>query len=587
MDNNVIGFGVENQQENCRDYVYSEDYISFIIRYDNDLQGVYNTVQPDCINIINSQFLIAYKKKPLLSNLESYLAYGYSSLPKCYGLMDMSVIEETGTDNVRSLSGLNLTGEGVLYGFIDTGIDYTNPIFRDALGNTRIEYIWDQTEEVMGTGETVFGYGAEYTRENINEAINSNNPYEFVPSGDEDGHGTFLASVACGGIDRENAFSGIAPNGSIAVVKLKQAKNNIRDFYIINDNAPCYGEEDIILGVKYLINKAIETAKPLVICLGLGTNQGDHNGNTNLEVYLRTIINLRGICIVAAAGNELGARTHYAGGRSNLVDNYIEDVEIAVGADDKGFSMELWGNAPGLLRVSLLSPTGERFDNIVPTRTGGIVADFLYEGTSVFIHNVVVESGSGDQLIFIRFDRPSQGIWTLRVSETVNQIGRGFDGWMPIEQFLNGDTKFVKSDPNITLCSPGNGRGAITATAYNHYNQALYVNSSRGYTRKGNIKPDITAPGVDVYGAFVGAGGTSLYTRRSGSSIGAAITAGVTGLILQWAIVNRNNLGINTEIIKQMLVRGARRNNELTYPNNAWGWGILDIYGTYEVMRNS
>ena len=60
-------------------------------------------------------------------------------------LQDTTSLEISGITQVQNLTNLNLTGSGVLIGFIDTGIDYTNRVFRDAAGNTRIEAIWDQS----------------------------------------------------------------------------------------------------------------------------------------------------------------------------------------------------------------------------------------------------------------------------------------------------------------------------------------------------------------------------------------------------------------------------------------------------------
>lgn len=75
---------------------------------------------------------------------------------------------------VQNLTGLELSGEGVLVGIIDTGINYLDPIFRNLDGSTRIRRIWDQ-EEQSGTAPREIGYGSEYTREQINLAIQSEN----------------------------------------------------------------------------------------------------------------------------------------------------------------------------------------------------------------------------------------------------------------------------------------------------------------------------------------------------------------------------------------------------------------------------
>ena len=45
-----------------------------------------------------------------------------------------------------------------------------------------------------------------------------------MPVSDENGHGTFLASVAAGGENIQEGFTGAASEAEIAVVKLKERK---------------------------------------------------------------------------------------------------------------------------------------------------------------------------------------------------------------------------------------------------------------------------------------------------------------------------------------------------------------------------
>lgn len=593
-----------NVEQPCTQYIYEENYIGYFVKYDNDLEGVRQIIGPSCIDVINTRFLVAYKDAPALENPQGFLQYGYNNLPKPYGLMDVPAVEDIGAFAVRSLPGLRLTGRDVMVGLVDTGIDYKNSAFMDDQGRTRIAYIWDQNQAAMEAGQPVFGYGGEFDREDINRAIESANPYDIVPSRDEVGHGTFLASIAAGREALEENFSGVAPEANIIMVKLKEANRALRDFYYIGGDKTCYAENDIAQGIRYLINKAVQLRKPMVICLGVGTNQGAHDGSSNLELYIQSLSGLRGICFVAPAGNELGGRNHYQSwGLNNIgigpvvdtgtgapeqirtVDSGRDEiVEINVEEGVTGFVTEIWGNAPGLLRVMVESPSGERLDNIIPNLSGSNTGDFLFEGSTVFVENIVVEATTGDQLYFMRFSNPAKGIWKIIVNESLNMLGQGFNLWLPLREFVGDKVRFVRPSPDISITSPGNTVGCITVAAYNNDSGAIYVESSRGYTRRGGVKPDITAPGVDIKGVFAG-GDRTLYTEKSGSSVATAFVAGAAALMLQWGIVDRNNLGINTEIIKQLFIRGAMRKNQLVYPNNIWGWGTLDILQTFQNTR--
>lgn len=90
---------------------------------------------------------------------------------------------------------------------------------------------------------------------------------EIVPVSDENGHGTFLASVAAGGENIQEGFTGAASEAEIAVVKLKEAKDYLRKFYGIRQKAVCYQETDIAQGLRYLQSSGTEkTDAPCYVC---------------------------------------------------------------------------------------------------------------------------------------------------------------------------------------------------------------------------------------------------------------------------------------------------------------------------------
>ena len=135
---------------------------------------------------------------------------------------DPTPLVRSGITQVQGGS-LALTGRGVVIGFLDTGIRYEEEVFRNEDGSTRILGIWDQT---IQTGQPPTGilYGTEYRREQINAALQSENPRQIVPSEDEIGHGTALASVAAGSALRGGlGFLGAAPQADIVMVKLRLA----------------------------------------------------------------------------------------------------------------------------------------------------------------------------------------------------------------------------------------------------------------------------------------------------------------------------------------------------------------------------
>ena len=152
--------------------------------------------------------------------------------------------------------------------------------------------------------------------------------------------------------------------------------------------------------------------------------------------------------------------------------------------------------------------------------------------------------------------------------------------WLPVNGMVKPDITFLNPNPFQTIVSPGNTVPIITTAAYQAANDSLYIHSSRGFTPIQDIKPEITAPGVDLTVPKLRGG----YTTATGSSIAAAFTAGCAALLMQWGLARRPARYFNSSELKAYFIRGARRNPALTYPNREWGFGILDIYQVFSIF---
>lgn len=438
--------------------------------------------------------------------------------------------------------------------------------------------IWDQTIRDGRKPEGIF-YGAEYRREQINEALASENPYELVPSRDTNGHGTFLAGVAAGGVDVENDFIGAAPDAQIAVVKLKEAKPYLRDFFFVKEGEPAFQENDIMLAAAYLDGLANVMNMPLVICIGLGSANGSRSSNSHLAMYFNALCTRRKRSVVVAMGNEAGVRHHYFG--QFTADLEYEDVEMNVSENMGGFFVELWAEAPELLEVSVTSPTGEVLPRI-PAREGvSVLYDFIFEQSSVSVDYRIEAKQTGSLLIYMQFFRPQSGIWKIRVFSQ-SQSNASYHMWLPLEQFTMGEVFFLRSNPDTTLTLPSSASQVISVGAYNSVNQSIYPDSGRGYAATGEVKPDFAAPGVNVYGPDA----RGNYSRQTGTSVAAALTAGAVAQVMQWAIVDRNAPTISNAGIKNMLIRGTGKPAARTFPNTEWGYGTLNVYESFARLRN-
>lgn len=574
----------------CTNSVASEDFADFIAPYFTTPEEFIRSQGTDCIDFVNSTLAVVYV--PLSTVTPStYTSYTYSAVPKLYSLLDVTSMDAAGITPAGELPVLNNQGAGVIVGFVDTGINYTDSLFRNVDGSTRIIGIWDQTNNSDNSNNienetakpfSAFSalYGTQYTAEEINLALNSDNPASIVPTRDENGHGTFLASIAAGNRDERAGFSGAAPQASIAMVKLKPAKQYLRDFYLIQDGAEAYQENDIMMGVSYLYFLARKYSMPLVVCIPLGTNMGSHMGMSRLGQYLNQVSLSNGSAVITAAGNETGARHHFRA----VMDASTDEVtaELRVGEREAGFSMELWAENMGVYTVGFISPTGEVAREISVPLRGENTVSFLLEQTQITVYTQIADVSAGSQFIFMRFENPMSGIWRILIRNSLD-IRETFHIWLPVRGFISDETYFLRPDPDTTITDPGNARYPITVTAYDHTKNSIYIHASRGYSLSGRIKPDLAAPGVNILGASVS--GRRL-TRMSGTSVSAAHLAGAAAILLNWGVLNANYPYLNTPVLKSIFVRGAQRNPALTYPNREFGYGTLNLYEAFLHLRN-
>lgn len=561
----------------CREQILSEDYRDFIGNHVRT--PFFDSIMREerCEQDAGFDYKCIYLPSDLADPI-SLARYSYNSIPKCYAPLAMETLNQAGILPVQNYPTLQLKGQGVLIGFMDSGIDYTNDLFRRLDGTTRITAIWDQTVQT-GTPPEGLSYGSEFTEETINEALRSEDPREIVPTVDETGHGTYAASLAAGSADPGQQFLGAAPEANIAVVKLKQAKQYLRDYYFIPSGAVCYQETDLMLALRYLNDLADSLGLPLVVCITVGSSMGGHIGTLPLPFLIDGYSTRANRITVVGAGNEADKRHHYY--------NEIEDeedtktVELRVGEGVPGFSLELWTDIPNILSISIISPSGENTSRI-PFRAGASAElDFLFERTKVSVDYRLLVEKSTSELVFFRFEAPAPGIWKIVVEPLSVNDGQ-FHMWLPLTEFLEGEVFFLESDPYYTLTNPANTDSPVVVAFYDGRSGAVAQASGRGYTRTQRRRPDIAAPGVNVFAPAP----KNRYTAITGTSAAAAITAGASALILEWGMNRTPSRIFNNAELKTLLIRGAGRRSDHLYPNREWGYGTLDVYQIFSSLSS-
>ena len=501
----------------------------------------------------------------------------YHIFPSLFTPTSPTSLGASGIISVQENPHLNLEGQGVLVGIIDTGIDYTHPAFRNPDSTSRIISIWDQTIK-RGAPPQDFTFGTEYQTENINNALSSDSPHSMVPVSDPTGHGTSIASIIAGSPNDMVNFSGVAPKSELVVVKLKEAKQNIKDIFCVPKDTACYMESDIMLGIRYVYSVSQALRRPMVICLALGTNQGGHDGNGALSSYLDYLSQLPWIGISISAGNEGIAGKHYY--NATMEAPFQNDFELLIGENDHEFSFEIWSSY-ARLSVEILAPNRETTQQIFPSLFNCRRFQFIFHNCILWVNNIFFEQDTGDQLILVRFHNALPGIWTIRIRNLENEAF-SFHSWLPAEPLLSDATYFIRPNPDTTITSPGNSYHPLAVTAYNQIDKRIIQASGRGYTRTGHIKPDLAAPGHQIPCALP----QNRYGNASGSGAAAAFAGGAIAIFLEWSVSRGNYTSITGNDISRLLTRGTRRNPDIMYPNNIWGYGELNVNRVFEQLAS-
>ena len=548
----------------------------FIVKYMQNVKDTMELFPGTSFQAINEIFGVLYVPLESMGELE-VTGTSYNSIPKCYTYMDMEAAGASGITRLHDHPYLKLRGKGTAVAVIDSGIDYQNAVFRNA-GGSRIAYLWDQSlEDGTDIAGTEVPYGRLFRKNDIDQALAFEDPFSVVPSRDTNGHGTALAGIAAGNMVPGENFTGAAPEATLIIIKVKPAKQYLRNFYLYPPDAEVFQENDVMMAIAYAISWAKKLEMPLSICLGIGSSQGAHLGTNALSQYVDYVANFSQVSVSVAAGNEGNTRNHSTGifsqGREQVV------TELRVAEREQGFTMEFWGEPPEIYGLSIQSPTGEILEvsSSIGSRTQEL--SFVFVETKVYVNYILIERQTGYSLVYIRFFHPASGIWKI-FTQARNRQNVQFHMWLPVEGLISQDTYFLEPSPYTTVTAPGDARNSITATAYQHRDGSIYIAAGRGYTPDGMITPHLAAPGVNVKVPLVRGG----FGTRSGTSISAAQMSGIAALLFEWAIIRDNQPFFTGSSVKYYLQRGARREENMQYPNPEWGYGKVDLYHTFELL---
>lgn len=408
-----------------------------IVKYHGSLDGL--EALGVSVEYLISSYAILTVPEQLVEAVSNIEEIEYVEKPKRYYYQDIGPAADSCMTQV-TLRDPFLSGEGVLVAVLDSGIDFARPEFQDGAGRTRILYLWDQTlrpEEGNEERQPPSGFvqGVEFTAEQIDRALaaqSGQQRYMLLPSVDTSGHGTAVAGIAAGclpayggggvggggsrpgplGTGTANGipgsqYWGAAPAASLLAVKLGLPGE---------DGFPRTTE--IMRGVTYVLQKAMELEMPLVINLSFGNTYGSHDGGSLLERFLDNAAEIGRTVICVGSGNEGNSAGHVAGnlfadsrgvgaggitgiaggtgggGVFGSSGTYAvagsagtarpAEVQLAVAEYERSLSIQLWKNYNDVYRIYLRSPGGQ--ETPLPESVEGGKYTLQLEQTQILVY---------------------------------------------------------------------------------------------------------------------------------------------------------------------------------------------------------
>lgn len=502
----------------------------------------------------------------------------------------------------KAREGMNLpqafTGRGVVLGSMDIGYDLTHPTFftRDTLAY-RIKCFWDMlSTDTIGSP---FPVGRDYrTQEELLALGHSRD-------GMEQTHGTHTLGIAAGS-GYDSPFQGVAPETDLCMVANAVSNNaNLIDSALYDR----FTFATDALGFKYLFDYARSVQKPCVVTFSEGSSQ-DFLGYDQLYYEMLDSLVGPGRILVAAAGNQGHVKSWFC----------KEPGEGSVGSfivGSKTAYCTLKSSADFTLR---LVSYGSSTNDTLLIRGSDVI-----RATDSLLKAVLPGVDSLDVLAYRSCYDPHDICYDLTF---YRGLSFGFDYQLSLEildntntvEFWKGTVVLSTSSKNSRLNaglnthnihSPSSAPRVISVGAttwregitnskgeWKHYwaghDGTRVEYSSMGPTMDGRIKPDVMAPGNNIISSYSSffreanptssdfdwelatstfRGRVYSWTSNSGTSSSCPAVAGAIALWLQ------AKPDLTPEEVLGVIRRTSRQPDpSLTYPNNVYGYGEIDVY---------
>lgn len=455
-------------------------------------------------------------------------------------------------------------GDRALVGVIDSGFDVLHECFRDQHGNTRIIELWDQTDPT-GPPPPGFTAGTHHTRADIQRYIAT----ASVPSGlgrDPRGHGTHVASIAAGRACGSFA-GGVAPEADLALVvsNIIQKPNRPRSIGYSTSH---------IAALSFLDRVVTSHGKPLVVNVSQGMNAGAHDGTSSLETAFDWFITQKpGRALIKSAGNERGKYGHVSLVVPPGAHAQVEWKSLGI---PRPFDLiELWFSSRDDLSVELRDPHGNAGPSVDKGKTADAVVLPTGERAELTYTAFHPDNGETQLMLILSANTAASmasGAWSLDIHNNGRTAAK-IEGW--VERRKRRPVRFTGHVvDDRTLSIPGTANHVVAVAALDRAATATASYSSRGDTRDGRQRPDLCAPGNNVWAARSGTrSGTA---SMSGTSMATPHVSGAAALLLS----KRDKQ--SKPMLTGRQVRGMLQSTAWPITAGGWnpdsGWGVLDIH---------
>jgi subtilisin family serine protease len=433
------------------------------------------------------------------------------------------VVQSPGTFSPPFDGGI--TGAGAFIGVVDTGLSVAHPDFR-----------------VDGPDSSL--------------RVARLSPNQGTASVDTDGHGTHVTGIAAGsGFASGGLYTGMGPGAEILVWKTT------------------FNTADVVTGAQDLAAFGEAQGRPVAVNLSLGTSLGPHDGTSAFESGINAVATGTPVSrriVAAAAGNGGTGAGHFGG--SVAAPFGSATVSLTFKQTNPPVEVQVWADGEDryTATVTLTTNAGNLIDTV--SVSSGSAASSPERMITVF--NRTAAPPNGATFIDILFSPPAGARGTIRLDRTRNGGSGRIDAYVD-----ESEGTFSVPTPSGTITEPANAENVLAAGSFNTKqpaNEAISSFSSRGPTRDGRLKPDLTAPGRVLFStrSLEAPAGNyddivdDNYAVLTGTSMSAPHVAGIAALVWE------SNPSLTGARMRERLRKTA--DPVPPSPNLTWGFGKID-----------